>query len=445
MRDVHLYNSLTNKIDLLKPIEEGKVSIYVCGPTVYNSPHIGNIRPAVVFDVLRRFLEYIGYKVTYVSNYTDVDDKIINRAIALKTDEKTLSEKYIAEYEDVLKSLNVEQASVNPRVTLYMPKIISYINDLVEKNDAYSVNGDVYFKVSSIQNYGELSKINVDDLLVGARIEENSNKKSPVDFALWKKTDAGITWDSPWGSGRPGWHTECCVMINSIFPKHLIDIHGGGFDLKFPHHENEMAQAKAHDGNKLANIWMHNGFLNIDNEKMSKSIGNVLLAKDVIGLYGGEVVRLLMLSAQYRAPLNFTEESVINCKNELIKIKTCYNQLAVKLQLNNVDFMSIKDNNMETFLNALSDDLNIANAMSTLFSLIKKVNSELRGRCDEHELVIDFNSMHDMLHILGLSSEYPVLSNEDKQLYLQYLNLKKEKRFAESDVIRQSLIAKKIL
>jgi cysteinyl-tRNA synthetase len=445
MREVFLYNSLTNEIDLLKPIEPGKVSMYVCGPTVYNSPHIGNVRPVIVFDVLRRFLQYIGYDVTYVSNYTDVDDKIINRAALLHVSEKELSEKYILEYEEVLKELNVEKATLNPRVTLYMPKIIKYIGELIDKKAAYVVDGDVYFRVSSIKNYGELSNINVDDLLVGARIEENTNKESPIDFALWKKTTEGISWDSPWSKGRPGWHTECCVMINSIFPKHLIDIHGGGFDLKFPHHENEMAQAKAHDNNKLANIWMHNGFLNINDEKMSKSLGNVLLAKDVIKSYGGEVVRLLMLSAQYRAPLNFTNESVINCNNELSKIKMCYKQLAVKLQLNSIDFMSIKDNNMETFLKALADDLNIANAMSELFSLIKKANLELRGHFDSHELVVDFNSMHDMMNIIGLSTEYPTLSADDKMLYQQYLDLKSEKRFAESDIIRQQLIAKGIL
>ncbi len=444
--EIKFFNSLTNSVSELTPINKGEVSIYVCGPTVYNSPHIGNIRPVVVFDTLRRFLEYVGYRVIYVSNFTDVDDKIINRAIEENVPESVITEKYILEYKDLLKALNVEPAYKNPRVTEYMNQIIQYIDELVKKGAAYVVDGDVYFRVSSIKDYGELSKIKIDDLIVGARIEENSKKESPLDFALWKKTDRGISWDSPWSKGRPGWHTECCVMINSIFPNHLIDIHGGGFDLKFPHHENEIAQAKAHNGNKIANIWMHNGFVNINNEKMSKSLGNVFLAKDFISKYGGNATRLLVLSAHYRAPVNFTDEAILNVTNELSKIEIAYRQLASRLQLEGVDISLLKENNIGTFLNALADDLNIANAMSEVFATIKDANQKMRGnQLDLKALSIDFKSLTDMFAILGLNISYPVIDSELKEVYSKYISLKKEKKYEESDLYRKILLEKGII
>ena len=323
--EIKLFNSLTNKIETFKPLRENEVSIYCCGPTVYGDAHVGNIRPVIVFDTLRRFFERVGYDVKLVSNFTDVDDKIIKKAIEEGVTETVITDRYIAAYKDVLEKLNVKPHYKNPRVTEYMGFIISYIQDLIDKGAAYEINGDVFFRISSINDYGELSNIKVDDLVVGARIEENSKKESPLDFVLWKKTDEGIKWQSPWGLGRPGWHTECCVMINSIFGG-KIDIHGGGFDLKFPHHENEIAQAKVHDHSKIANIWMHNGFVNFGNEKMSKSLGNVVLAKDAIAKYGGNVMRLLILSTHYRAPVSFTEETVLSSKNELDKIQKLYNQ-----------------------------------------------------------------------------------------------------------------------
>ena len=292
----------------------------------------------------------------------------------------------------------------------------------------------------------ELDKDRIDDLIVGARIEENSKKESPLDFALWKKTDRGISWDSPWSKGRPGWHTECCVMINSIFPNHLIDIHGGGFDLKFPHHENEIAQAKAHNGNKIANIWMHNGFVNINNEKMSKSLGNVFLAKDFISKYGGNATRLLVLSAHYRAPVNFTDEAILNVANELSKIEIAYRQLASRLQLEGVDISLLKENNIGTFLNALADDLNIANAMSEVFATIKDANQKMRGnQLDLKALSIDFKSLTDMFAILGLNISYPVIDSELKEVYSKYISLKKEKKYEESDLYRKILLEKGII
>ena len=446
MIDVKLFNSLTNQYEVLKPVKPGEISMYCCGPTVYGDAHVGNIRPAIVFDTLSRFLSYIGYKVYFVSNFTDIDDKIINKAISEGLPESVISERYIEAYVDVLKSINVRKHYKNPRVTEYMPEIISYIDDLVKSGNAYDVNGDVFFKVSSIDDYGELSNVKIDDLIVGARIEENSKKESPLDFALWKKTENGIKWDSPFGEGRPGWHTECCVMINSIFG-HKIDIHGGGFDLKFPHHENEIAQAKAHDHSKLANIWMHNGFVNFGGEKMSKSLGNVVLAKDAISQYGGPLLRLLMLSTHYRAPVQFTPDTVEGAKNEYEKIRKTYSMLAVSIQLNNGS-LSKGDRkiNIDNFLSALADDLNTSNAFASLYDLLKKANTDLR----KNPLVIndiedDFYALSDMFEIFGLEFKYPVLTSEDKDLYNEYLSLKKEKRFEESDVLRQKLITKGIL
>ncbi|HNY75014.1 MAG TPA: cysteine--tRNA ligase, partial [Bacilli bacterium] len=266
--EVRVFNSLTDRIETFVPLKPREVSIYVCGPTVYSDPHIGNLRPVVVFDVLRRMFISLGYKVTFVSNFTDVDDKIINRAISEKKSEEEISNHYIQAFQKVSEAVHSLAPDVAPRVTEYIPDIIRYIEELIDKNAAYVIDGDVYFRVSSIADYGELSNINIDDLISGARIEENSKKESPLDFVLWKKTTIGINWESRWSRGRPGWHTECCVMINSLFSDGKIDIHGGGFDLKFPHHENEIAQSKAHNNNSIATYWMHNGFINFGEDKM---------------------------------------------------------------------------------------------------------------------------------------------------------------------------------
>lgn len=442
--EIKLFNSLSNKIEVFKPIKEGEVSIYCCGPTVYGDAHVGNTRPVVVFDTLRRFFEHVGYKVKLVSNFTDVDDKIINRALEEGVSETVITDRYINAYRDVLAKLNVNPYYDNPRVTQYMDKIIKYIDELEKKGSAYNKDGDVFFRISSIKDYGELSKMKVDDLVVGARIEENSKKESPLDFALWKKTVAGIQWDSPWGKGRPGWHTECCVMINSIFGG-KIDIHGGGFDLKFPHHENEIAQAKAHDGNKIANYWMHNGFINFGDEKMSKSLGNVVLAKDALKEYGGNVLRLLILSTHYRAPVQFTKETVESTKNELARIQKAFNQLAVAIQLKGGN-LNAKEGNIDSFLSALADDLNTSNAIAAVFEELKQANIALRSNPqDLAKLETLFANLNAMLDILGIKLTYPLLSKEDVDLYNKYLAYKAEKKFAESDKIRDVLLAKGIL
>ena len=405
--EIKVFNSLSNNVETLKPIKEKEVSIYCCGPTVYGDAHVGNIRPVIVFDTLRRFLAFLGYDVKLVSNFTDVDDKIINKALDEGVSEQVITDRYIAAYKDVLAKLNVEPHYLNPRVTEYMPQIIKYIEELVKLGAAYEKDGDVFFRISSIKDYGELSNMKVDDLVVGARIEENSKKESPLDFTLWKKTDVGIQWDSPWGKGRPGWHTECCVMINSIFGG-KIDIHGGGFDLKFPHHENEIAQAKAHDHNKIANVWMHNGFVNFGSEKMSKSLGNVVLAKDAIAKYGGNVMRWLILSTHYRAPVMFTEETVQSCANELARIQKVYNQLAALIQLEHGDLNS-KNYKVDDFVAALADDLNTSNAMASIFEKVKLANAELRKRpVNLEEIQVIFASLSAMLNVFGIKFEMPI-------------------------------------
>jgi len=441
---INLYNSLTRKIEEFKPIEEGKISMYVCGPTVYNDPSIGNMRPVVVFDTLRRFFTYLGYDVTYVSNYTDVDDRIINRAIRENISEKELSEKYIDEFLKVIHQIGSKTPSITPRVTEYMDKIISYIDNLIKIGAAYEVNGNVYFRVSKIKDYGALSNISTDELLKGARVEENLEKESPLDFALWKNTDVGIKWDSPFGKGRPGWHTECCVMIDSIFGR-KIDIHGGGYDLKFPHHENEIAQAEATHNNKIANYWIHNGFININGEKMSKSLGNIILAKDLVTKVGGPIVRLTLISVPYRQMINFSDDLFENSMKVYSKITSAFKQLSLYVQLHNLG-MDGKPSGMDKFLMALGDDLNTSNALTELFEAIKEGNNSLRSREIDNSLVKNsYLKIKDMCEILGLDLNEIILSNEDLDLYKKYNEAKINKDFATSDSIRSILIEKKIL
>ena len=442
---INFYNSLTNKVEEFVPQVEGKVSMYVCGPTVYGYPHIGNMRPVVIFDTLRRFLTYVGYDVTYVSNFTDVDDKIIKAAKEKGISEKELSEFFTEVFKQNTKDIGSMIPNITPKVTEYIDAIIAYVDNLVKIGAAYEVDGDVYFRVSKIKDYGSLSGINTEDLIAGARVEENSKKESPLDFALWKKTDEGIKWDSPWGKGRPGWHTECCVMIDTIFPSHYIDIHGGGYDLKFPHHENEIAQAEATHGNKIAKYWMHNGFINMDGEKMSKSIGNIVSAKDMIERVGGVVTRLVILNTHYRMPVNFTDDTVKAAAQEVNKMSMAYKQAALALQVNGYNLQSGKAN-MDNFINALADDLNTANALSELYNVVKETNQLLRTRpVDYDKLLNNFKTLTDMFCCLGLDIKYVELSDEDKALYKEYNLSKENKDFAKSDELRKVLIEKGIM
>ena len=329
---IKLYNTKTLKIEEFKPIEPGHVSMYVCGPTVYNYAHIGNARPMVVFDVLKRLFEAEGYTVKYVSNFTDVDDKIINKAIEENTTESVIANRYIDAYQAVRKELNTELPDITPRVTETMDAIIKFIDELVQSGHAYNVDGDVYFSVESVPTYGEISHQKLEQLEAGARVEENSAKRNPYDFALWKKTDKGIKWDSPWGQGRPGWHTECVVMINNNLGE-MIDIHGGGMDLRFPHHENEAAQQEALHGNALANYWIHNAMININGDKMSKSLGNVIWAKDVVEKLGTNLTRWLMSSVHYRKELNFSDETIETARKELSRVLLPLKQADIKAGL----------------------------------------------------------------------------------------------------------------
>ena len=444
--NIKFYNSLSNSLEDFKTIQDKKVSMYVCGPTVYNYPHIGNMRPVVVFDTLRRFLTYVGYDVTYVSNYTDVDDKIIKAAKQEGKSEKELTDFYIGEFEKTVKGIGSQIPTITPRVTEYMPKIIAYIDNLIKTGAAYERDGDVYFRVENIKDYGALSGINVEDLRVGARVEENSQKESPLDFALWKKTDEGIKWDSPWGKGRPGWHTECCVMIDSIFPGDHIDIHGGGYDLKFPHHENEIAQSEATHHSKIAHFWMHNAFINFGNEKMSKSLGNVVLAKDMIATYGGLVTRLVILNAHYRQAVNFTDETVKEAQQEVSRMQMAYKQAALKLQANKVNLDEGKPEYIAKFLEALANDLNTANALAELYNVLKDVNQLIRSRdADLNQLNNLFKTLTDMFYVLGLDIKYVKFDNEISQLYEEYLKSKENKDFAKSDEIRNLLITKGVM
>lgn len=420
--------------------------MYVCGPTVYNHPHIGNMRPVVVFDTLRRFLSYVGYEVTYVSNFTDVDDKIIKTALNEGKTEKELTEFYIEQFKKVTSGIGSMIPTITPKVTEYINQIIDYIARLVDLGAAYVKDGDVYFRVSKIKDYGALSGINTEDLIAGARIEEHSKKESPLDFALWKATDAGISWDSPWSKGRPGWHTECTVMIDTIFDDKYIDIHGGGYDLKFPHHENEIAQAEAMHGNKIAKYWMHNAFINFGTEKMSKSLGNVVYAKDMINEVGGPVTRLVILSAHYRQPVNFTEDTVKAATQEINKMVMAYKQAALKLQTSGVNLEEGKPAYISNFVNALADDLNTANALAELYNILKEINQQIRSReTDLIKLNDLFKTLTDMFMILGLDIKYVKLEKEDLGLYNAYLESKQNKDYTRSDEIRQQLIAKGIM
>lgn len=444
---IRLYNTKTLKIEEFKPMKEGHVDMYVCGPTVYNYAHIGNARPMVVFDVLKRLFEAEGYTVTYVSNFTDVDDKIINKAIEENTTEAVIAQRYIDAYQDLRTQLNTELPDMTPRVTETMEDIIAFIKEMVDNGSAYvSANGDVYFSVDADKKYGEISHQNLDMLEAGARIDVNEGKKNPYDFALWKKTDKGIQWDSPWGKGRPGWHTECVVMINKNMGE-MIDIHGGGMDLKFPHHENEAAQQECTHHNSLAHFWVHNAMINIDGQKMSKSLGNTLWAKDIIDQLGTNLTRWLMSSVHYRKELNFSNETVETAKKELDKVLSPLKQSDVKMSLADYDMDDAYDEeSYRHFLDQLDDDLNTPNAYTVIFDTVKKLNQTMRSReIDFDTLKKIRNSIVKMLDVLGITVEKTVLNEEDKALYNSWNDAKKEKNFVLADEIRGKLSAKGLL
>ena len=442
-----IFNSYTNELEEFKPIHPGKVSMYVCGPTVYNYIHIGNARPVVFFDTVRRYLTSKGYDVKYASNFTDVDDKIIQKAIEENNSELLVSQKYIEAFLSDIESLNCKTDYLQPKVTEYMEYIIDFIDDLVKKGYAYNVDGDVYFRVEKISDYGKLSNRNIDDLVSGSRVEINLKKESPLDFTLWKKTDVGINFDSPFSKGRPGWHTECVSMIDDIFHEQ-IDIHGGGMDLKFPHHENEIAQAKALHNHSLAKYWMHNGRVSFKNEEMSKSLGITVWVRDIAEKMP---LRYFLLSTHYRSPLNYDEESFSMYIKEWQKLETAVKQLFFKLDLNeklqenqvisNGEILSEINN----FNLAMDDDFNTANAITSLQSIIKTINQALRTKLDFTFLNELYSAIKYMIEILGLEVKTKAMNSKDREIYENWQKARKNKDFESADVLRSELVSRGIL
>ena len=441
---IKVFNSMSNQLEEFKPLQENKVSMYVCGPTVYNYPHIGNFRPVITFDILRRLFERLGYEVNYISNITDIDDKIINEAIKEGTSEAEIAKKYEESFFKTSLDLNCKLPTHVPHAISTIPHMINFINDLIKEGYAYEADGDVYFRVSKIKDYGLLNHFNPDDLKVGARIEENDKKENPLDFALWKKTNEGIKFDAPFGLGRPGWHTECVCMIQEYYEDGRIDIHGGGFDLKFPHHENEIAQANALFHHHIANYWMHNGFINIDDVKMSKSLGNVKLAKDLVEKYGGNTIRMVMLSSHYRAPLNFNDTVLTNSQNDVNKIISALKNASIAIQLNANKNSDEKLENVSKFLEELSIDLNTSNALTVLYTTLKEMNNALRQK-DYVELQKLYNSVLDMIDVLGIKFEEKILTDEDKELFTKWNEFRSNKDFENADKMRTILSERGLL
>lgn len=442
--DIKIYNSLTNKIENFKPIKENELSMYVCGPTVYNYQHIGNARPVVFFDVVNRLFKYLGYKVTYASNFTDIDDKIIKKAKEEKVTCQDIAEKYIKASYDMLDDLGCLRADYNPRVTKTMPEIISFIEELKNKGFAYQVGDNVYFSVNKIPTYGILSNQKLDELEVGSRVEVETGKKDPRDFVLWKLTsDDGPKWDSPFGKGRPGWHTECCVMIDEYF-KGMIDIHGGGNDIKFPHHENEIAQAEALHQNTIANYWIHNARIDLKGEKMSKSLGNIIWAKDLIKQYGGMAVRFLIISNHYRQTINYSDELMNQSITELNKVERCYTSLYRALDLaGELDLTNVLPAKayIEPFIKEMVNDFSTPNAITCLFNLVKDVNVNLRNAEKDIVLLKSFlKTFNDMFEVLGINFNLKPLTNEEREIVLAWQSARKAKDFNKADELRTKIV-----
>ena len=451
---IQIFNSLTRQKEPFVPLEEGKVKMYVCGPTVYNYIHIGNSRPVIVYDTVRRYFQYAGYDVKFVSNFTDVDDKIIKAANELGEEVFELTERFIAAYFDDITALGCKKADAHPRVTEHMDDIIEFIKVLVDKGYAYESQGDVYYRTRKFDGYGKLSHQSIDDLQVGARIEVGEKKEDPLDFALWKAVKPGeIFWSSPWGDGRPGWHIECSVMAR----QHLgdtIDIHAGGQDLTFPHHENEIAQSEAHNDKTFANYWMHNGYINIDNEKMSKSLGNFVLVNDIRQQIDPQVLRFFMLSVHYRHPINFAQDLVEAAKNGLERIRTAYANVQHRLTAT-ANLAEEKDvwlkqvsEQKALFEEAMNDDFNTANAVSVLFELARLANVYLQETNTSEEVLRAFlNTMDAIGEVLGikLAKEVELLDEEIEALLAERVEARKNRDFARSDEIRDHLLSLNII
>ena len=446
-----VYNTLTNRKEEFVPIEEGKVKMYVCGPTVYNFFHIGNARPFVVFDTLRRYFKYRGYEVKFVQNFTDVDDKIINRAKEEGITAPEVSEKYIEEYYKDAGALNVIKADVHPKVSEHIPEIIEFVQTLIDKGYAYEADGDVYYSTRKFKDYGKLSGQNIDDLESGARIAVGEVKKDPLDFALWKarKEESEIAWESPWGMGRPGWHIECSTMAK----KHLgttIDIHGGGQDLQFPHHENEIAQSEACNGVPFANYWMHNGYITIDGEKMSKSKGNFFTVRDIREHYTGDVIRFYLLSGHYRGPINFSDTLMEAAKNGYDRIATAKETLDFLAKNGTDEKMADEDKLVadfgqyrEKFIEVMDDDMNTADAISTIFDLVSAINVAVKDGASKSYAKAALDMIAELTDVLGIfqQGEEDAIGADIQALIDERQAARKEKNWARADEIRDQLAA----
>lgn len=455
-----IYNTLTRKKEEFKELEKGKVRLYVCGPTVYNYIHIGNARPLCVFDTFRKYLEFRGYEVKYVSNFTDIDDKIIRRANEENSDYKTVSEKYIKEFEIDARGLNTLPATVQPKATENIDGMIALIEKLIANGNAYPAeNGDVYFKPRSDKSYGKLSHQNIDDLEAGARIAKEEVKNDPMDFALWKGAKPGEPfWESPWGKGRPGWHIECSVMAEKYLGK-TIDIHGGGQDLIFPHHENEIAQSECANGCTFSNYFMHNGYINVDNVKMSKSLGNFFTVRDVAEKYGYEPIRYLMISSHYRMPVNYSFNIIEQCIASLKRLHNCKNAMLNALETangkaeNKTELFDKINSHREKFISVMDDDLNTADGLTAIFELVRLVNTEILKTNDKELISRAFELFNTLTEILGIVYEEKTdnpseKTEEDKEidaLVEKRNEYRKNKDFENADKIRDELKSRGII
>lgn len=443
---------MTRQKEEFKPLHEGKVNMYVCGPTVYNFFHIGNARPFVVFDTLRKYLKYKGYDVTFVQNFTDVDDKIINRAKEEGITAPEVSDKYIEEYYKDAQALNVTKADVHPRVSETMDDIIQFVKDLIDMGYAYEVDGDVYYSTRKFPEYGKLSKQNIDDLEAGARIMVEEKKQDPLDFALWKarKEESEIAWDSPWGMGRPGWHIECSTMSRKYLGD-TIDIHAGGQDLQFPHHENEIAQSEAHNGCTFANYWMHNGYITIDNEKMSKSLGNFFTVRDILEKYDGEVIRYFLLSGHYRNPINFSDELMLQAKNSLGRLQNAKENLQFLIEKGEGEMTDAEkevyegyDKFRQQFISAMDDDLNTADGITAVFELVTAINTAVKDGASKEFAEKSLETLMEFADVLGLLQQDKAdegIGEDIQALVDERQQARKEKNFARADEIRDQLAA----
>ena len=440
-----IFNTLTREKDEFKPINEGEVKIYACGPTVYNYIHIGNARPLCVFDVLRRYLEWRGNKVTFVQNFTDIDDKLIKKANEEGTTVPEIAKRYIGEFWMDAKGLNVKEATVHPRATENIQQIIDIISALFDKGYAYESGGDVYYRTKKFKDYGKLSHQPLEDLEAGARIDVADIKEDPMDFCLWKGAKPGEPyWESPWGNGRPGWHIECSAMAGRYLGK-TIDIHCGGFDLIFPHHENEIAQSEAANGCEFAHYWMHNGFINVDNHKMSKSLGNFFTVRDVAEKYGYEPIRYMMVACQYRSPINYSYEVIEQAKNSLERLYTCRDNIdfALKNAPDGGEIPDFIETRKQEFIAAMDDDLNTADALAAIFMLVRDINTLIAGGAGKNALAACADMFDELTGVLGIvyNRKTEALDSDIEALIEQRTAARKAKDFKTADEIRDKLKA----